>query len=112
MTGSARPTLGRQCYATATIDCNGNNVDDSRSVDHTTIAGEDPSQTEPSGVQTFSISGLLKSLDGNAFVFEGMTLPKSSGLSLPEGVSEGSTVDLVFTIAEDGTVILTDILAP
>ena len=84
-----------------------------------TPAGADPDPQEPvsggdesSGPAPFSIRGFVKSFDGNFIVFDGITLPKSSGLTLPEGVSEGSEVDLVFAIASDGSVVLTGIQAP
>lgn len=60
----------------------------------------------------FSISGFLESFDGDFWVFDSMTLPKSSGITLPDGVTAGSEVNLTFTIAEDGTVILTGVQAP
>lgn len=77
----------------------------------TPVPGIDPGSQTSSGIQPFSIRGFVKSFDGEFIVFDGMSLPKSSGFSLPEGVSEGSAVDLVFTVAEDGSVILTGIQA-
>lgn len=78
-------------------------------------SGSDPGQSSESPgsskKQPFSIKGVVKSFSDEFIVFDGMSLPKSSGFSLPEGVSEGSEVDLVFTIAEDGSVILTGIQA-
>jgi hypothetical protein len=59
----------------------------------------------------FTIRGVLRSMEGNSWVFDGMALPKDSGLTLPDGVSEGSQVDLVFTIAPDGSVVLTGLQA-
>lgn len=63
------------------------------------------------GPVPFTIKGFVKSFDGDIIVFDGVTLPKSAGFALPEGVAEGSEVDLVFTIAEDGSVVLTEVLA-
>lgn len=71
-----------------------------------------PESSESSSLQTFSIKGFVKSFNGDFIVFEGMSLPKSSGLTLPDGVAEGSEVDLVFTVAEDGSLVLTGIQAP
>ncbi len=59
----------------------------------------------------FSIVGVLKSFDDDVMVFDGMTLPKSSGIELPEGVAAGNSVELLFTTTSDGAVVLTGIQA-
>jgi hypothetical protein len=64
-----------------------------------------------SSVNPFKIRGVLKAVDDSSFIFEGMTLPKDSGLTLPDGVTEGSSVDMVFTIAPDGSVVLSGLQA-
>ncbi len=70
--------------------------------------------TTPESVTTqpFSVTGFLKSFDGDFIVLDGMSLPKSSGFSLPAGVTAGSQVNLMFTVAENGDVVLTGIQAP
>jgi hypothetical protein len=77
----------------------------------------DPTVTPGSGGTSptstpFSIRGFVQSFEGDVLVFDGMTLPKSAGFSLPSGAGIGSEVDFVFTIAPDGSVVLSGIQLP
>jgi hypothetical protein len=50
--------------------------------------------------------GTLTLVDDTSFLFDGMRMPKDSGLSLPEGATPGSEVQLTFTVNESGRLVL------
>ena len=65
-----------------------------------------PASTSPS---TFTVRGFMKTFNADYMVVDGVSLPTNIGISMPEGVVEGSAVDLLFKIASDGSIVLVGI---
>ena len=60
-------------------------------------------QTTPS---TFTVRGFMKTFNADYMVVDGVSLPTNIGLSVPEGIEEGSEVDMLFRIGSDGSIVL------
>lgn len=72
-----------------------------------------PTPTPSAGTtpSSFTVRGFLKTFNADYMVVDGVSLPTNIGLSMPEGIAEGSAVDMLFSIEADGSIVLVGIQA-